>query len=81
VLDTGSGFSGVAKVIIRLPPSFIRSHQQVIDRYLYWWQMFARGYAFEIAIYRDLTASGIAHTAHGLRDRQARLAGLARWMT
>jgi len=42
---------------------------------LYWWQMFARGYAFEIAIYRDLTDSGIAYRAHDLRNKQARLSG------
>jgi hypothetical protein len=42
---------------------------------LYWWQMFVRGYAFEVAIYRDLAASGVAHTAHNLRDRLARLSG------
>lgn len=42
---------------------------------LYWWRMFVRGYAFEIAIYRDLTHSQIAYTAHDLRNRSARLAG------
>ena len=42
---------------------------------LYWSQMFVRGYAFEIAIYRDLTDSGLVHTAHDLRDRRARLSG------
>lgn len=39
---------------------------------LYWWQVFVRGYAFEIAIYQDLTASGIIYAAHDLRDRQDR---------
>lgn len=42
---------------------------------LYWWQMFVRGYAFEIAIYQDLAESGIAYTAHDLRNRHARLSG------
>jgi hypothetical protein len=42
---------------------------------LYWWQMFVRGYAFEIAIQRDLADSRIAHVAHDLRQRQDRLAG------
>jgi hypothetical protein len=42
---------------------------------LYWWQMFVRGYAFEIAIQRDLAYNGIAHVAHDLRRRQDRLAG------
>ncbi len=41
---------------------------------LYWWQAFAKGYAFEIEIVRDLAASGVPHQAHDLRDRQARLA-------
>lgn len=42
---------------------------------LYWWQAFVRGYAFEIAICRDLTANGIAFTSHDLRERAARLSG------
>lgn len=42
---------------------------------LYWWQMFVRGYAFEVAIYRDLAENGIVHIAHDLRNRQARLSG------
>jgi hypothetical protein len=42
---------------------------------LYWWQAFVRGYAFEIAIYRDLTANGIAFTSHDLHERAARLSG------
>ena len=41
---------------------------------LYWWQSFTKGYAFEVEILRDLTASGVPHQAHDLRDRQARLA-------
>jgi len=41
---------------------------------LYWWQAFAKGYAFEIEILRDLAASGVPYQAHDLRDRQARLA-------
>ena len=40
---------------------------------LYFWESFARGYAFEVEIYRDLTASGIAFQAHDIRDYQARL--------
>ncbi len=42
---------------------------------LYWWQMFVRGYAFEVAIQRDLVESRIAHVAHDLHRRQERLAG------
>jgi hypothetical protein len=39
---------------------------------LYWWSAFARGYAFEVRIFRDLTASGIAFDAHDLRKPTAR---------
>lgn len=40
---------------------------------LYFWESFAKGYAFEVEIYRDLTASGIVFQAHDIRDYQARL--------
>ncbi len=40
---------------------------------LYFWESFAAGYAFEVEIYRDLTAAGIAFEAHDIRDRQGRL--------
>jgi len=40
---------------------------------LYWWQQFARGYAFEIEIFRDLTASRLDFKAHDLRVRAERL--------
>lgn len=39
---------------------------------LYWWASFAKGYALEIAIFRDLEASNIVFQAHDLLDRQAR---------
>lgn len=39
---------------------------------LYWWGAFARGYAFEAEIFRDLRNSGIEFQAHDLLDRQAR---------
>jgi len=48
--------------------------QLVLVFCLYWWQSFTKGYAFEVGILRDLTASDILHQAHDLRDRQARLA-------
>ena len=37
--------------------------------------MFVKGYAFEVAIQRDLIESQIAHVAHDLHGRQERLAG------
>ncbi|NJO82947.1 MAG: hypothetical protein HC828_09075 [Blastochloris sp.] len=39
---------------------------------LYWWGSFARGYALEVEIFRDLEASGVQFLAHDLRDPQAR---------
>jgi hypothetical protein len=39
---------------------------------LYWWGAFARGYAFEIAIFRDLTQSGVAFMPHDYRRREER---------
>lgn len=39
---------------------------------IYWWQSFARGYAFEIHILRDLRASGIEFYTHDVRDPSER---------
>lgn len=39
---------------------------------LYWWGAFARGYAFEVEIFRDLQRSGIEFQAHDLLNSQAR---------
>ena len=49
----------------------------VVTRYLlayclYWWASFARGYAFEVEIARDLEASGVPFAAHDLRVREER---------
>lgn len=41
---------------------------------LFWWTSFAKGYAMEIAIYRDLRASAIEFEAHDLHDPQGRYA-------
>jgi len=46
--------------------------QWLITFCLYWWQVFVRGYAFEIAIYRDLDKSGVRYTHHDLLERQTR---------
>ncbi len=40
---------------------------------LYWWQQFARGYAFEIEIFQDLDSSHIEFQAHDLRVRAERV--------
>jgi hypothetical protein len=39
---------------------------------LYWWQSFARGYAFEVEIMRDLAANNISFDMHDIRDRMER---------
>lgn len=39
---------------------------------LYWWTAFMRGYCFELIIFRDLHASGIAFVAHDLGKRTER---------
>jgi len=40
---------------------------------LYWWNSFARGYSFEVKVYKLLDAAGIAYTAHDLLNRTERL--------
>jgi hypothetical protein len=39
---------------------------------LYWWTAFAKGYRFELEIFRDLRASDITFIAHDLRKRLER---------
>lgn len=39
---------------------------------LYWWGAFARGYALEAEVFRDLARSSLMFVAHDLRDRQQR---------
>jgi len=39
---------------------------------VYWWQSFARGYAFEVEIMRDLTNSNIDFQMHDIRSRVER---------
>lgn len=39
---------------------------------LYWWYAFAKGYAFELEVLRDLHISGIYYQAHNVLDPQAR---------
>jgi hypothetical protein len=40
---------------------------------LYWWQSFARGYAFEVYIMRDLKSAGIEFQMHDIRSQRGRL--------
>jgi len=39
---------------------------------LYWWQSFARGYAFEVFIMRDMQAAGIEFEMHDIRSQADR---------
>ncbi|MEM7532226.1 MAG: hypothetical protein AAF639_08620 [Chloroflexota bacterium] len=39
---------------------------------VYWWQSFARGYAFEVEIIRDLEASDVAFEMHDIRSQTER---------
>jgi hypothetical protein len=44
----------------------------LLGYFLYWWGSFARGYAFEVEIYRDLQNSQVQFQAHNLLNRQER---------
>lgn len=39
---------------------------------LYWWHAMAKGYTFEVEIFRDLRQSGVSFTAHDLHSRSER---------
>jgi len=39
---------------------------------IFWWDNFAKGYIFEVAVYRDLKAAGIAFAAHDITDPNQR---------
>jgi hypothetical protein len=39
---------------------------------LYWWHATAKGYTFEVEIFRDLRQSGVSFTAHDMRLRSER---------
>ena len=44
----------------------------LLSYWLFWWESFARGYAFEVEVFRDLKASGVAFVAHDIRHREGR---------
>lgn len=50
----------------------VPGNRLLLSYLLYWWGAFARGYAFEVEVFRDLQRSGIQFTAHDLRDRPQR---------
>ncbi len=39
---------------------------------IFWWDSFAKGYIFEVAVYRDLRRAGIAFVAHDITDPEQR---------
>jgi len=39
---------------------------------IFWWDSFAKGYIFEVAVYRDLKATGVAFVAHAITDPKQR---------
>jgi len=51
----------------------VRETNLLLAYCLYFWESFAAGYAFEVEILRDLSASGVVFRAHDIRDRRARL--------
>lgn len=44
----------------------------VLGYWLFWWEMFAEGYAFEVYVLEDIKQSGIAFTPHNLLTHQGR---------
>ncbi len=57
---------------IGLRPPMTPPMRLLLTYCLYWWASFAKGYALEVAVFRDLEQSGIRFQAHDLLDRQAR---------
>jgi len=39
---------------------------------IFWWDSFAKGYIFEVAVYRDLKATSVAFVAHDITDPEQR---------
>jgi hypothetical protein len=39
---------------------------------VFWWDSFAKGYIFEVAVYRDLRKAGVAFVAHDITDPEQR---------
>lgn len=46
--------------------------QLCLSYLLYWWNAFARGYAFEVEVFQDLQRAGIHFQAHNLLDHNQR---------
>jgi hypothetical protein len=54
-------------------PSRLGAESRLLLAYwLYWWESFATGYAFEVTIFRDLQAAKIPFTPHDIRSRDGR---------
>jgi len=44
----------------------------LLGYWLFWWEAFATGYAFEVHVFRDLKVSNIAFVAHDIRSGEGR---------
>lgn len=51
----------------------IANSEYLASYLLYWWAAFAKGYLFELSIFRDLESAGIQFVAHDIRTRRGRL--------
>ena len=65
------------EILHRLSEEGLSSRHIVNSEYLasyllYWWAAFAKGYLFELSIFRDLESTGIQFVAHDIRTRQGR---------
>lgn len=66
-----------SKVLSELEQAGVRLTGNVEERCLiafchYWWTSFSKGYIREVAIFRDLQASGVSFEAHDLMDKRQR---------
>jgi len=65
------------KLLVELEQAGVQLTGNVEERCLiafchYWWTSFCKGYIREVAIFRDLEASGISFEAHNLMDKRQR---------
>jgi hypothetical protein len=44
----------------------------LLSYWLFWWEMFAEGYAFEVQVFRDLKRSDVDFVPHDIHTRQGR---------
>lgn len=51
----------------------IANSEYLASYLLYWWSAFAKGYLFELSIFRDLESADIQFIAHDIQTRRGRL--------